>query len=298
MPEPKTKEYALRRIRALFALAESERKDGHAKAAEDIAARANEMLLTFKLSMSDVERAAQDATDPIDAEFVAPPDFGEEIAPGRVKWTEDLASVIANAHFCKVTVSENNNAVCFYGRESDRKVAAFIFAKLARMAKKFCETETEAAVSRLIPFAGGKWLRAETSGGGSFNGFTFDTMRMHLDLVTDLDFFRASFRESWHFGFASALFHRFAQMRAQAEAKETGNALIFKGAMDAVEKYVAEQTGGKDAAPVESAAKRKDQFAVERGVRAGRNADISANGLAPGVTRNAGLLTGGENNNE
>jgi hypothetical protein len=53
-----------------------------------------------------------------------------------VKWQEDLASIVARAHFCRILVSRTSNDTWFVGRESDRVVVAWVFTYLVEQINK------------------------------------------------------------------------------------------------------------------------------------------------------------------
>lgn len=283
MPEDKSKENILRKVRALFRLAEDEaRRDP--KVAEQIAARANELLLKFAIDRAEVE---DESPIEIDAVFIAPDDFGEQWRQTRIRWTENLAHIIAKANFCVCTVASGMNAVCFYGRESEREIAKYVFCKMARIARALCEKELAESEARLIKLPNERYMKAEATGGTSqigrtpFLGLPYGIPELDIEIIHDIDQWRNRFKVSFHDGFLVGLQKQFDNMRKMAEAAAVGNALIFMGALAKVEEFVNKQTGGREAEEIKEADKY-DRAALAKGLQHGETADTRADGLPTG----------------
>lgn len=101
--------------------------------AEAFAAKINDLLLKHKLSMSEVETHEQDEKDPFGKEWCEPKRHGFQSVTRRVWWQEQLAYIVAEAHFCKILVSRYGNSVMFVGREHDRQVTVYLYTYLVRV---------------------------------------------------------------------------------------------------------------------------------------------------------------------
>lgn len=99
--------------------------------AETFAAKAAELLEKYKLSMSDVEFAAQAETDPVKDWYVDPTDLGMKRKKSRDAVHERLATVVAQAHMCDTVVIPGSNAFYVVGRKMDAEIAIFMFHYLA-----------------------------------------------------------------------------------------------------------------------------------------------------------------------
>lgn len=115
----------IERIAKLKAKADSCEQMGSQEEALAFAAKVQDLLNEYKLSMEEITLAELDLQDPIGNEEVD----GDKNR--RVKWQETLAQIIARANFCRLLLrSSGDNTVWFVGRESDRKIAAWMFAYL------------------------------------------------------------------------------------------------------------------------------------------------------------------------
>lgn len=131
----KSRERVIDLIRKLQAMAQSAEEIGNRAEAEAFAAKVSEMLLQYKLEMSDIELSDQDSTDPIEDEMVDFDRWNLEFKRTRVSWQETLAIIIGEANFCGILVQPKSNRIWFVGREVDRQVCIFLFAKLSRAMK-------------------------------------------------------------------------------------------------------------------------------------------------------------------
>lgn len=126
------------KIRKLQTLAESEDKLGNSDAADLIQAKAQELLIKYKLSHSDINKVQE-----FEPDFI-PPIMGKSIVPNpfvrinsrqkiRILWFEELAKVVAEGYFCKARVEQGD--IWFYGLDMDREIAIYMFQKIAERAK-------------------------------------------------------------------------------------------------------------------------------------------------------------------
>src|SRR3990167_5446754 len=117
----------LETLHKLKAKADSLLEVGNQEEAELFAAKVQELLLRHKLTMSDVETAAQDRDDTIEKEIQPP------ATKGAKWWALELAKVVSEAHFCmRFNNRSQPGAISFVGRKSDREVAIYMFIYLVR----------------------------------------------------------------------------------------------------------------------------------------------------------------------
>lgn len=129
-----TQEKLMVRIAKLVAKERGTRELGNEAEAQAFAAKVQELLTRHKLTMTEVELAAQTDDDPM----------GTTVADGgglrgrarRVGWQEGLAGVVARAHFCQILVYPGSSRVAFVGRESDREVAVYMWETLSAFANR------------------------------------------------------------------------------------------------------------------------------------------------------------------
>lgn len=65
----------------------------------------------------------------------------------RKLWFEELAKVVGEGYACKVAPNLDDGSVKFFGYDSDREVATFMFVKLAEVANEICLREMRLAKS-------------------------------------------------------------------------------------------------------------------------------------------------------
>jgi len=124
-------ESVIEKIKKLIDHERSARSIGSAAEAEAFAERIQKMLLTHKVSMSEVEIASLDAEDPIGLSCSRTKRKRPE------KWSQILAFGIANSFFCKVIKRSGGGEeteFIFIGREGDRTAAMEMFQHLSGIA--------------------------------------------------------------------------------------------------------------------------------------------------------------------
>lgn len=112
--------------------AESAKKIGNEAEAEAFAAMLQQLMLKHKIAMSEVQFADLDKDEPIGSHRMNYATGGVPLKSARSGWQERLASIVARAHFCRITVSSGTSRVNMVGRESDCAVAEYTFMVLAR----------------------------------------------------------------------------------------------------------------------------------------------------------------------
>jgi hypothetical protein len=133
------------KLRKLQAHAESAEKIGSQAEAEAFAARFQELLLKHKLSLSDIEVETEEANEPVDRFTVDYAKYASQAEPiptgRRVIWMQDLASIVAKAHFCRILVHRGSTRITLVGRKSDALVAEFMLVTLVRTAVRLVRKE-------------------------------------------------------------------------------------------------------------------------------------------------------------
>jgi len=208
---------------------------GNVAEAEAFAAKIAELLFTHKLSMSEVEIAAEERDEPVSQEsvdgFTAP-------------WAGVLAMGVCSASFCKVIRS--HNGYVFIGRPSDRQAAITMFRYLSVMGKSLCDAGVKA------------YKQTEE--------FTYaSTWRPSVGIVRN---WNVSFLR----GYAQALYNRL-KLERQAlttSAEAAGTSLMYIGKSEAaIAAYMAQQfprlrTGRSSSSNVHSGAYGQGQAAGSR----------------------------------
>ncbi len=121
------------RIAKLKAMAEGAAKIGSEEEAQAFAAMMQSLLLKHNLEMSDVEFAELDKTDEVRKHRIDYSKYpGFKLTNKRTDWSENLAGIIATAHFCQILVHSGSNRISFVGRKSDCEVAEYMYVYLHR----------------------------------------------------------------------------------------------------------------------------------------------------------------------
>lgn len=137
-----TTEAILEKIKKLNAHAESAQAIGNEAEAEAFAAKVQELLTAYKLSMADLGRESRAQAEHIDCLYVTWKDLGLPPKAQRVPWVEQLAILTAKAYYCEYVVSSRfGNIGFFVGTDTDRQVARFMFITLARALNRLAAEE-------------------------------------------------------------------------------------------------------------------------------------------------------------
>src|ERR1700761_2749207 len=99
------------KIAKLIAHEESARSIGSLSEAEAFAAKIQDMLITHKMSLSDIEREAEEHNDVISEEDVRAKDVGLITRNRPQNEMGTLAHVIASAYFCRVVTYSYSNTL-------------------------------------------------------------------------------------------------------------------------------------------------------------------------------------------
>ena len=160
------------RLKKLIAHETSARKIGSLSEAEAFASKIQDMLLTHKLSLSDIELDAEEHNEPISEEYVHPVDTDHLYRDKSQIKMSPLASVIARAFFCRIILY--GRSIAFVGRESNRRAAVDLYKLLVSIAVRSYSDELK-AYKRSISFQydpGSPRQREIAFKNGYFIGFT------------------------------------------------------------------------------------------------------------------------------
>lgn len=251
-------------IRKLVEREQGERALGNLKAAEAFAAKIREQLLKYKLSLSDVERAREAKANPMTYAFFTADLWGSHYKPDRELWTEELADVVARAHFCRslvLTGDIKNNSIGFVGTKKDIEVARYVFCRLARTAIKLCKdqiTQLEGALQTR--------LKEAREHPGRFIPMPYSIPK--------------NFAGSFFIGFTHAIHERYKRQKVELQLTEGETTALMR--LDTlVDNYTREIVDGRvdsDAPPVDEL----DYNAYFEGRRQGAQVKLEADGLESG----------------
>lgn len=129
----------IEKIAKLHKKAESAKELGSEAEAAAFAAGVQRLLIQHKLSMSDLQYAAED--DPIDESYIPVTQHGVTSRWKRVRWVEDLALVVAKAYGCRVLVMDGRSTIIIVGRETSRKLVDYTLTVLIRAATNLSQAE-------------------------------------------------------------------------------------------------------------------------------------------------------------
>ena len=227
------------KIAKLKAMADSAQAIGNTEEAAAFAGKVAELLTTHKLSMGEVELRAQNKNDPIAKKW------SPQSKRRRIQWEEDLALVVSKAHFCRLLISRDSNSVCFVGRETDRKVAEWIFNYLKTQADMLAKRE----------------LR-----------------RYRRELKKEFGHHRDAhgFEAAFVLGFTAAVAGRYYD-----EAERTSGSTALVRARKDVDEWMENQSFNRPAKKLNTQ-RRFNERGQTQGAQAGRSANIRGHGLKDG----------------
>src|ERR1039458_6827885 len=128
-------------LNKLIASERSERELGNIGAAESFAAKAQELLFKNKLSMSDLDYAAEEAEEPIVGEVFSTEEL-LDMPPKSTNenWMGVLINALCKANFCKVIRSATNRYTVV-GRLTDRNGVCSLFVYLSKAAMEMSKQQ-------------------------------------------------------------------------------------------------------------------------------------------------------------
>lgn len=237
----------------------AQKKIGNEAEAQAFAAKVQELLSRYKLSMSEVEYRARDEKEPIGEEVMNMKEHNLKFKRRRVEWFEKLAYVVAKAHYCKTLVTRGTNLVWFVGRKTDRKLAEHVFVTLVHALD-----------------GGGKYY--EGIAGRAYVEY-YNKCKADGDVTL-----ARGFRESFLTGFIIRLNQRFEEeFKSMVNETSTSTAIVrLSNALKEVDQYLDDKYKNNQAAPFSS----KSNF-NHAGYRSGKAAADSIN-LRPKALENEG----------
>lgn len=131
----------LTKLRKLMNHEKSARQLGNISEAEAFAAKAQNILLTHKLTLEHSSEESFTDDDPITHRIVAAEEAELRPRKSREEWTERLADAIARNFLCRLLLLPNSNTVVFVGRRTEREAAAAMYLYLLQASLRLCEKE-------------------------------------------------------------------------------------------------------------------------------------------------------------
>lgn len=136
-----TTEKVLDRLQKMKAMAEGAKAIGSEQEAQAFADMLQKLLLDHKLQMSDLEFQKMEAEQPVEQHTIDQFKHGMKFKNKRVEWQETLAQIVADAHFCRIMVTERTNLITLIGRAEDIAVSEYLFVTLCRALDKIADLE-------------------------------------------------------------------------------------------------------------------------------------------------------------
>jgi hypothetical protein len=251
-----TQEKVIDKLRKIKAQADSAQAIGSEAEALAFAEMLQSMLLKHNLGMTDIEFAAMEEEIKVEQRDVYYPpnpdatrNYGKD-RKTRVKWMEDLAAVIASAHFCQVVVGHKTSRLQLIGRPDDIAVAEYMIVTLQRLADKMSYDAKQTYKAELQARYG------------------------HVGAA-------AGFRESWLVAFINRLVVRYREKRAEHTQANSTALVRFNRAEKAVKDFIAAQmeTGGLVDSNKLATMRAHNGEGYKRGKDAAEAIRLDANGL-------------------
>lgn len=248
------------KIKKLFALAE--RVEGNESEALKAAEKAQELLIKYKLSQSEIQLNNPDSIGIIvprmGKTIVANP-FLRQNAKRNVRqnWFESLAEVMAESYFCKTSFNNQTGEVSFYGLDIDREITVFLFEKLADTAersRKFYAKQEKARIGQI----GVSMFSAKQSSG-------------YKEWPGD-DVFAESFHKGFRESIKESLSHFKVEIKDQALEKIDQDVLKFRGELVNNSGSYDWLRANKEDINLTKSFDDNDEYAIKIGLEAGKKA--------------------------
>lgn len=137
-----TDDKVLEKLQKIKAHADSAKKIGSLEEAEAFAQMLQRLLLKHKLELTDIELEQEEKDEPVEASEIDWEDI--KVRSTRIAWIEQLAIIIAKAHFCRVLVHPGSSQITLVGRRTDSSVAEYMIVTLTRAADRLARAERRA----------------------------------------------------------------------------------------------------------------------------------------------------------
>ncbi len=135
------RESIIRKLKKLRAKAESAEAIGSEAEAQTFAEAVQRMLSEYKVEAAEVAENMEEEVDPIKS--IRPNTEKHKIKFKRREnpWMKDLASIVAWAHYYRMSFVPGTNLVYMIGREADAETAGEVWCKLVRVAESIADKE-------------------------------------------------------------------------------------------------------------------------------------------------------------
>lgn len=261
------REKLLEKLAKLKNAAQGEEAVGNTAAAELFAAKFQQMLLEHDLKASDVEFAAERREQPVGEhriDYEKYPDI--KLKRARVQWQEDLAFIIAKAHFCDILVYKQSSRITLVGSKDHCEVAEYMIMTLTRMADELANREYSIFSTQCVKecvYCGREKKACQCSQyGGKFKP-NWAKCR--------------GFRPSFLLAFVNTLNRRFSEQKRQATSSST--ALVRVNSMEhAVKSYIEEKYKGKTATALSNNSSM-NVYGIKAGRQRANEVNLQANAM-------------------
>lgn len=242
----------------LMAHERSARQIGSLDEANAFAEKISALLIKHKISIAEVDQKTQQKVSAekvgvgaFDAEKAK--NFGVKSRGKRVAWIEELAAVIAQAHFCRILVAKRTSSIWFVGKPTDREVTEFLFAVLTRQIDEHVDKEYRRQFMKL----------RQQGRSNEMHGW------------------RASFLKAC----VARIAQRFAEIRAQQVHGNAANALVRAADAEVDEWLMQRYRGSKSTIGVLRGGRVTNQQGVVDGRTYADNLNLNANGIKSGQVK-------------
>lgn len=128
-------EKLLDKLAKIKRMADGAKAIGSEAEAQAFADALQRMLLEHKLEMSDIEFDTMEKDSPVERHHIDYAKYNLKVKKTRVAWMEELAIIVARAHFCKILVQPGSSRITLVGRREDCVVAEYTLITLQRAAE-------------------------------------------------------------------------------------------------------------------------------------------------------------------
>lgn len=129
------------KLQMLKAKADSAKSIGELQEAEIFAAKVQELLLKYKLDMTEIEYHQKEENEPIVDKRFNFSDNDLKYRGRRVHWIETLAQCIAEAYQCRILVYRGTANFLFVGTKRDIELSEYMFITFYTVAERISKRE-------------------------------------------------------------------------------------------------------------------------------------------------------------
>jgi len=127
------RERIIEKIQKIKAHAESAERIGSEAEAEAFAEMMQKLLLRHKLEMTDIDFTKFEVEEPVEEHEIDYSKYDCQVKRARIAWIEQLAGIVARAHFCRILIHRGSTRITLVGRKSDCDVAEYMIITLQRL---------------------------------------------------------------------------------------------------------------------------------------------------------------------